>query len=392
MSSQSFEFDDTNIARSVFGHRDEFLRIIEHELTVDILWKGNKLTITGDPADAVIARNVLVQLYGIVADGYALATTDVTRAISLLKEAPDTDLRRIFLDSVITGSSGRNISPKTLTQKHYVDAIRNHPLVFGIGPAGTGKTYLAMAMAVSALLKRKVKRIVLARPAVEAGEKLGFLPGDLQEKVNPYLRPLYDALNEMLDFEKASQWMQRGIIEVAPLAFMRGRTLNDSFIILDEAQNATREQMKMFLTRIGYGSSAVVTGDASQIDLIEKQTSGLTHASRILEGLEGVSVVRFEEVDVVRHPLVRRVVAAYDRQEALERQQELQEDPYQRDRGYRLRPERGPRFENRGWNEPRDWRPEQAGPPAPAAVESAAEQTGEELPKVEPLKPEGEAE
>ena len=392
MSSQSFEFDDTNIARSVFGHRDEFLRIIEHELTVDILWKGNKLTITGDPADAVIARNVLVQLYGIVADGYALATTDVTRAISLLKEAPDTDLRRIFLDSVITGSSGRNISPKTLTQKHYVDAIRNHPLVFGIGPAGTGKTYLAMAMAVSALLKRKVKRIVLARPAVEAGEKLGFLPGDLQEKVNPYLRPLYDALNEMLDFEKASQWMQRGIIEVAPLAFMRGRTLNDSFIILDEAQNATREQMKMFLTRIGYGSSAVVTGDASQIDLIEKQTSGLTHAARILDGLEGVSIVRFEEVDVVRHPLVRRVVAAYDRQEALEREQELQEDPYQRDRGYRLRPERGPRFENRGWNEPRDWRPAPAGPPAPAAAEQAAEQTGEELPKVEPQKPEGESE
>ena len=392
MSSQSFEFDDTNIARSVFGHRDEFLRIIEHELTVDILWKGNKLTIAGDPADAVIARNVLVQLYGIVADGYALATTDVTRAISLLKEAPDTDLRRIFLDSVITGSSGRNISPKTLTQKHYVDAIRNHPLVFGIGPAGTGKTYLAMAMAVSALLKRKVKRIVLARPAVEAGEKLGFLPGDLQEKVNPYLRPLYDALNEMLDFEKASQWMQRGIIEVAPLAFMRGRTLNDSFIILDEAQNATREQMKMFLTRIGYGSSAVVTGDASQIDLIEKQTSGLTHAARILDGLEGVSIVRFEEVDVVRHPLVRRVVAAYDRQEALEREQELQEDPYQRDRGYRLRPERGPRFENRGWNEPRDWRPAPAGPPAPAAAEQAAEQTGEELPKVEPQKPEGEAE
>lgn len=392
MSSQSFEFDDTNIARSVFGHRDEFLRIIEHELTVDILWKGNKLTITGDPADALIARNVLVQLYGIVADGYALATTDVTRAISLLKEAPDTDLRRIFLDSVITGSSGRNISPKTLTQKHYVDAIRNHPLVFGIGPAGTGKTYLAMAMAVSALLKRKVKRIVLARPAVEAGEKLGFLPGDLQEKVNPYLRPLYDALNEMLDFEKASQWMQRGIIEVAPLAFMRGRTLNDSFIILDEAQNATREQMKMFLTRIGYGSSAVVTGDASQIDLIEKQTSGLTHAARILEGLEGVSVVRFEEVDVVRHPLVRRVVAAYDRQEALEREQELQEEPYPRDRGYRFRPERGPRFENRGWNEPRDWRPEPAGSPAPAAVEQAAEQAGEELPKVEPQKPEGDSE
>jgi phosphate starvation-inducible PhoH-like protein len=392
MSSQSFEFDDTNIARSVFGHRDEFLRIIEHELTVDILWKGNKLTISGDPADAVVARNVLVQLYGIVADGYALATTDVTRAISLLKEAPDTDLRRIFLDAVITGSSGRNISPKTLTQKHYVDAIRNHPLVFGIGPAGTGKTYLAMAMAVSALLKRKVKRIVLARPAVEAGEKLGFLPGDLQEKVNPYLRPLYDALNEMLDFEKASQWMQRGIIEVAPLAFMRGRTLNDSFIILDEAQNATREQMKMFLTRIGYGSSAVVTGDASQIDLIEKQTSGLTHAARILEGLEGVSVVRFEEVDVVRHPLVRRVVAAYDRQEALEREQELQQGPYQRDRGYRFPSDRGPRFENRGWNEPRDWRQEPAAPPAAAPAVQAAEQTDEEPTMTDPAKTEGETE
>jgi len=392
MSSQSFEFDDTNIARSVFGHRDEFLRLIEHELTVDILWKGNKLSISGDPSDAVIARNVLVQLYGIVADGYALATTDVTRAISLLKEAPDTDLRRIFLDAVITGSSGRNISPKTVTQKHYVDAIRNHPLVFGIGPAGTGKTYLAMAMAVSALLKRKVKRIVLVRPAVEAGEKLGFLPGDLQEKVNPYLRPLYDALNEMLDFEKASQWMQRGIIEVAPLAFMRGRTLNDSFIILDEAQNATREQMKMFLTRIGYGSSAVVTGDASQIDLIEKQTSGLTHAARILEGLEGVSVVRFEEVDVVRHPLVRRVVAAYDRQEALEREQELQEDPYQRDRGYRFRPDRGPRFENRGWNEQRDWRQEPAASPAAAPVSHAAAQTGGEPTTTDPAKTEGESE
>jgi phosphate starvation-inducible PhoH-like protein len=313
MSSQSFEFDDTNIARSVFGHRDEFLRIIEHELTVDILWKGNKLTITGDPADAVIARNVLVQLYGIVADGYALATTDVTRAISLLKEAPDTDLRRIFLDSVITGSSGRNISPKTLTQKHYVDAIRNHPLVFGIGPAGTGKTYLAMAMAVSALLKRKVKRIVLARPAVEAGEKLGFLPGDLQEKVNPYLRPLYDALNEMLDFEKASQWMQRGIIEVAPLAFMRGRTLNDSFIILDEAQNATREQMKMFLTRIGFGSRAVVTGDMTQMDLPRGQPSGLIEARRVLREVRGIAFTEFDSSDVVRHPLVARIVDAYER-------------------------------------------------------------------------------
>ena len=353
MSVQSFDFDDTNIARAVFGHRDEFLRLIEHELTVDILWKGTRLTITGDPADALIARSVLVQLYGLVAEGYALGTADVTRAISLLREAPESDLKRIFLDAVITGAAGRNISPKTLTQKYYVDAIRNHPLVFGIGPAGTGKTYLAMAMAVSALLKRKVKRIVLARPAVEAGEKLGFLPGDLQEKVNPYLRPLYDALHDMLDFEKANQWMQRGIIEVAPLAFMRGRTLNDSFIILDEAQNATREQMKMFLTRIGYGSFAVVTGDASQIDLIEKQSSGLTHAARILEGLEGVSVVRFEDVDVVRHPLVRRVVAAYDRQEALEREQELLEDEFPRERGPRFRHDRGYRGESRSWHGPR---------------------------------------
>lgn len=390
MSAQSFEFEDTNIARSVFGHRDEFLRLIEQELTVDILWKGTQLTITGDPADAAVARNVLVQLYGLVAEGYALGTADVTRAISLLREAPNSDLRRVFLDAVITGSAGKNISPKTLTQKYYVDAIRNHPLVFGIGPAGTGKTYLAMAMAVSALLKRKVKRIVLARPAVEAGEKLGFLPGDLQEKVNPYLRPLYDALHDMLDFEKANQWMQRGIIEVAPLAFMRGRTLNDSFIILDEAQNATREQMKMFLTRIGYGSYAVVTGDASQIDLIEKQSSGLTHAARILEGLEGVSVVRFEDVDVVRHPLVRRVVAAYDRQEALEREQELLEDEYPRDRNFRFRGDRGPRFDNRGWHAQREQRPVAEAAPAAVAGEHAAELTGEEPAAEAPKKSDGE--
>lgn len=385
MSVQSFDFDDTNIARAVFGHRDEYLRLIEHELTVDILWKGSRLTITGDPADALVARNVLVQLYGLVAEGYALATADVSRAMSLLREAPESDLRRIFLDAVITGAAGRNISPKTLTQKYYVDAIRNHSLVFGIGPAGTGKTYLAMAMAVSALLKRKVKRIVLARPAVEAGEKLGFLPGDLQEKVNPYLRPLYDALHDMLDFEKANQWMQRGIIEVAPLAFMRGRTLNDSFIILDEAQNATREQMKMFLTRIGYGSSAVVTGDASQIDLIEKQSSGLTHAARILDGLEGVSVVRFEDVDVVRHPLVRRVVAAYDRQEALEREQELLEDEFPRDRAPRFRHDRGFRGDRRAWHETgsdrrvaSEERP--AAEPAAAPPSDKADREGEEEP------------
>jgi phosphate starvation-inducible PhoH-like protein len=326
MSNTSIEFADPHIARAVYGHRDEYLRRIEQELTVDLHVRGQRIQVAGDPDDAAVAARILEQLYALVADGYALSPLDVGRAITILRETPSADLRSIFMDAVVVGSAGRAVAPKTLTQKTYVEAIRANPLVFGVGPAGTGKTYLAMAVAVAALLKRKVKRIVLARPAVEAGEKLGFLPGDLQEKVNPYLRPLYDALHDMLDFDRASQWMQRGIIEVAPLAFMRGRTLNDSFIILDEAQNATREQMKMFLTRIGYGSNAVVTGDATQVDLIEKTSSGLLHAVHLLDGIEGVSVVRFEDVDVVRHPLVRRVVAAYERAEARTRPRAIPAD------------------------------------------------------------------
>jgi phosphate starvation-inducible PhoH-like protein len=221
------------------------------------------------------------------------------------------ELKDLYLTPVLTRGGGRGIAPKGVSQKKYVDAIRAHDIVFGIGPAGTGKTYLAMAMAVSALMDRKVKRIVLARPAVEAGEKLGFLPGDLAEKVNPYLRPLYDALNDMMEHERAAQLIEQGVIEVAPLAFMRGRTLNDAFAILDEAQNTTVEQMKMFLTRLGYNSQAVITGDVTQIDLPVAARSGLVHAREILGGIEGIAFSEFTDADVVRHPLVQEVIRAY---------------------------------------------------------------------------------
>jgi phosphate starvation-inducible PhoH-like protein len=230
----------------------------------------------------------------------------------LLRE-PGSDIRRIFQDTVYVASPKKTIAPKTISQRDYLAAIRENDLVFAIGPAGTGKTYLAVALAVSALMRREVKRIVLARPAVEAGEKLGFLPGDLAEKVNPYLRPLYDALNDMLDFARVQEMLQTGIIEVAPLAFMRGRTLNDAFVILDEAQNTTPEQMKMFLTRLGFGSRCVVTGDVTQIDLPTHSKSGLVEARGILDGVEGIRFVQFHEEDVVRHPLVGRIVQAYDR-------------------------------------------------------------------------------
>jgi phosphate starvation-inducible protein PhoH and related proteins len=228
------------------------------------------------------------------------------------------DLRDIFLDTVYVSAHKRVIAPKSINQKAYIEAIRRQDIVFGIGPAGTGKTYLAMAMALSALMKNQVTRMVLCRPAVEAGEKLGFLPGDLAEKVNPYLRPLYDALHDMVDFDRARKMIERGTIEVAPLAFMRGRTLNDSFVILDEAQNTTKEQMKMFLTRLGYGSKAVVTGDVTQIDLPAGKSSGLKHAAAILAGIRGIRFIAFNEKDVVRHRLVQEIITAYERAGAAE--------------------------------------------------------------------------
>jgi phosphate starvation-inducible PhoH-like protein len=274
--------------------------------------RGHQVTLEGPEPDLYLARRVLLELYELLQSGYPVHPQDVQSAVKILQEKDSASVKDIFLDTVYISAMKRRISPKSLNQKRYIEAIRTRDIVFGIGPAGTGKTYLAMAMAVAALMNQEFIRIVLARPAVEAGEKLGFLPGDLYEKVNPYLRPLYDALHDMMDFEKATRLVQRGIIEVAPLAFMRGRTLNDSFVILDEAQNTTSEQMMMFLTRLGFGAKAVITGDVTQIDLPAGVVSGLVEARELLKGVEGIAFVRFTERDVVRHPLVQDIIRAYE--------------------------------------------------------------------------------
>ncbi|PKN05734.1 MAG: phosphate starvation-inducible protein PhoH [Deltaproteobacteria bacterium HGW-Deltaproteobacteria-9] len=296
----------------LFGEHDKHLKFIEKIESVKLSVRGNLLSISGESLAVCLVKNLLSQLYGIVEKGYPLFAPDIDYAHRILSENSAVNLERIFLDTVFISSKKKVITPKSIAQKHYIDSIRQHDMVFGIGPAGTGKTYLAMAMAVSALLEKKVHRIALARPAVEAGEKLGFLPGDLAEKVNPYLRPLYDALFDMLDFDRASALIHKGVIEVAPLAFMRGRTLNDSFVILDEAQNTTSEQMKMFLTRLGFGSKAVITGDVTQIDLPTDKVSGLVEAESILKNTEGIRFIHFSEIDVVRHPLVQDVIRAYN--------------------------------------------------------------------------------
>lgn len=305
-------FANTEHLLHLFGEHDKHLKIIEKIEPVKFSATGNLLSIAGESLAVALVKNLLSQLYGIVEKGYPLFAADIDYAHRILSENSSTNLERIFLDTVFISSKKKVITPKSIAQKHYIDSIRQYDMVFGIGPAGTGKTYLAMAMAVSALLEKKVHRIALARPAVEAGEKLGFLPGDLAEKVNPYLRPLYDALFDMLDFDRATTLIHKGVIEVAPLAFMRGRTLNDSFVILDEAQNTTSEQMKMFLTRLGFGSKAVITGDVTQIDLPADKVSGLVEAERILTSTEGIRFVHFSEIDVVRHPLVQDVIKAYN--------------------------------------------------------------------------------
>ncbi|HLK12883.1 MAG TPA: PhoH family protein [Candidatus Binatia bacterium] len=308
-------FADPGLFRELLGHHDEHVKLVESELGVRVEVADGALTIVGDPVEAELASRVLTQLYGLLEQGYPVYRADVEYALRILSGDRGARLRDIFLDTVFISAHKRVITPKSVAQKAYIDAIRNFDLVFGIGPAGTGKTYLAMAMAVAELMKNTFNRIVLARPAVEAGEKLGFLPGDLAEKVNPYLRPLYDALHDMVDFDRARKMVERGTIEVAPLAFMRGRTLNDSFVILDEAQNTTTEQMKMFLTRLGYGSKAVVTGDVTQIDLPAGKPSGLKEAQAILGGVPGIRFVTFTERDVVRHPLVQDIIGAYERAE-----------------------------------------------------------------------------
>jgi phosphate starvation-inducible PhoH-like protein len=296
---------------TLFGSYDENLRHLETLFNVRIRTNGHELIVEGDPKDADKVERVVEQVAGLMKDGYKFAKGEVKSAASLVSEDVGVELRDYFLKGTIRPSTKRQVVPKSLHQRAYLEAIDTHDIVFGVGPAGTGKTYLAMAQAVSFLLAKRVSRIILARPAVEAGEKLGFLPGDLQEKVNPYLRPLYDALYDMLDGERVERLLERGTIEIAPIAFMRGRTLNDAFVILDEAQNTTSEQMKMFLTRLGFGSKAVITGDITQIDLPTGRMSGLIEALNVVRQIDGIAFIHFDERDVVRHKLVQQIVKAY---------------------------------------------------------------------------------
>lgn len=308
-------FDDNDTLRQICGDDDRNLKVVQDTFGVRIGQRGNKLSFSGETRQVELAEQVILDTYQLAKKGHDVTEADFHQAVKMIAADTTVDIDSVFLEALPLTAKNRRLTPKSVRQSEYIEAIRTHDLVFGIGPAGTGKTYLAMAMAVAALLAKKVNRIVLTRPAVEAGERLGFLPGDLVEKVNPYLRPLYDALHDMMSFEKATKLVERGVIEVAPLAFMRGRTLNDAFVILDEAQNTTVEQMKMFLTRLGYNSQAVVTGDVTQSDLPHDKPSGLLSVPDTLAGVEGVSFVHFADVDVVRHPLVQRIVAAYDRED-----------------------------------------------------------------------------
>lgn len=305
-------FTDVEISRQLFGEHNNHLHKIAAALGIQIQARGSTLQLQGNDIAVQLAQNLLTQLYGLIKNRYPVYANDIDHAIKVLSADDQARLKDIFLDTVYITAKKSAITPKSRAQKEYIDAMRRFDIVFGIGPAGTGKTYLAMAMAVAALSKGEVHRIILTRPAVEAGETLGFLPGDLAEKVDPYLRPLYDALHDMMRFEKVSGLMQQGIIEVAPIAFMRGRTLNDSFIILDEAQNTTSEQMKMFLTRIGFNSKAVITGDITQIDLPPQKSSGLIEAREILTDIKGIGMVFFSQLDVVRHKLVQDIIQAYE--------------------------------------------------------------------------------
>ncbi len=297
--------------QDLFGVHDENLRHLESHLDISVSARDREVFLEGDDERVDIAAKVLTELGGLIAKGYELKDKDVQTALRIAKDAPQVSLERFFGDGGIQTARDRLVRPQGTNQKLYIEAIRSHDIVFGIGPAGTGKTYLAMAMAMEALNRRNVRRVVLARPAIEAGEKLGFLPGDMYEKVNPYLRPLHDALYDLIDVGRANRLIEGGHIEIAPLAFMRGRTLTDSFVILDEAQNTTTEQMKMFLTRIGMESRAVITGDVTQIDLPAGRPSGLIEANRLLKKIRGIGFVKFDHRDVVRHPLVQDIITAY---------------------------------------------------------------------------------
>jgi phosphate starvation-inducible PhoH-like protein len=318
--SKKLTFPDHDLIMALCGERNAHLYLLEKKTGVSANIRGNTIFLQGWGWEVELAENVLSQLYNLLKNRRPVYLDDVEYAIRILSADRSAELEAIFREEVYISSKKKIITPKSVNQRAYVNSIRTSDIVFAIGPAGTGKTYLAMAMAISALIKKEVNRLVLTRPAVEAGEHLGFLPGDLYEKVNPYLRPLYDALHDMMDFEGASRLIEQGVIEVAPLAFMRGRTLNDSFVILDEAQNVTREQMKMFLTRLGFSSKAVITGDVTQTDLPEGKASGLIEAVEILDGIKGIKFVRLTSIDVVRHPLVQEIIDAYEKLEEKKRQ------------------------------------------------------------------------
>ncbi|SET61362.1 phosphate starvation-inducible protein PhoH [Oceanobacillus limi] len=302
-----------NEALNLFGTNDKYLKHIEEKLNVSIVTRGEKVGVSGDKEDINMVQDILLTLLGVVRKGLTIAERDIVYAIDLAKEGKIDQFETLFEDEITKNVKGKSIRVKTLGQKKYIQAIKSNDLVFGIGPAGTGKTYLAVVMAVHALKNGAVKRIILTRPAVEAGESLGFLPGDLKEKVDPYLRPLYDALHDVLGAEHTLRLIERETIEVAPLAYMRGRTLDDAFVILDEAQNTTPEQMKMFLTRLGFGSKMVITGDITQIDLPKGVKSGLQTANNLLSDVKGISFIHLKETDVVRHPLVQRIINAYEK-------------------------------------------------------------------------------
>ena len=331
---EKLAFDNPEALQALIGSNNGRLKLVERTSGAQVYLRGNEITIEGDETATETAKTALEQLYDLALAGKALSSDDVVRAVQLLKGDghANADIRGVFGETILTPRSGRPIAPKGATQKRYVDLIRTNDIMFAVGPAGTGKTYLGVALAVRALLDKAVRRIILTRPAVEAGERLGFLPGTLEEKVDPYLRPLYDALHDMLEPDKLERFMTDGTIEIAPLAFMRGRTLQGSFIILDEAQNTTPEQMKMFLTRMGFDSKAVVTGDITQTDLPRGQRSGLRDALELVDGIRGIGIVEFTDQDVVRHPLVAALIRAYDardrsRSEARERERAEQPGP-----------------------------------------------------------------
>ncbi|HDR8181984.1 TPA: PhoH family protein [Bacillus thuringiensis] len=309
------QLENTNEAIALFGVNDAHLKVIERELNVSIVTRGETVHASGAVETVTLVEKILQQLLVVIRKGVSITERDVAYAIQLAQQGKIAQFEELYEEEIFKTAKGKSIRVKTMGQRRYIHAMKKNDIVFGIGPAGTGKTYLAVVMAVRALKQGYVKKIILTRPAVEAGESLGFLPGDLKEKVDPYLRPLYDALHDIIGQEYTQRMMERGVIEIAPLAYMRGRTLDDSFVILDEAQNTTGAQIKMFLTRLGFSSKMVITGDPSQVDLPKGVKSGLSLASNILSGVSGLSFITLEQTDVVRHPLVQRIIEAYDKME-----------------------------------------------------------------------------